>query len=154
MNLAREWTTHLVQSAISVAMCASTSQVLPVSSVVASYHCAGADGSFRRSGKPAGGFSAQCLNSGGGHRNLLDALEGLGQTKVVAQSRAWTMRLGLEADAVSSLEEAVLAGFFYGPATYFEGELPPAPQVHTDTAAARTLAALELPSGIVTIVDD
>jgi len=35
-----------------------------------------------------------------GTRNLLDALEGLGQTKIVAQSVAWTMRPGLEADAV------------------------------------------------------
>src|SRR4029077_17217005 len=39
-----------------------------------------------------------------GTRNLIDALEGLGQTKIVAQSVAWTsvawtMRPGLEADA-------------------------------------------------------
>ena len=97
-----------------------------------------------------------------GTRNLLDALEGLGQTKIVAQSVAWTMRPGLEADAVSSLEDAVLAangvvlryGFLYGPGTYFEGDLPPAPRVHIDTAAARTLEALDAPSGILTIVDD
>ena len=96
-----------------------------------------------------------------GTRNLLDALEGLGQTKIVAQSVAWTMRPGPEADAVASLEEAVLAangvvlryGLFYGPGTYFEGELPPAPRVHIDTAAARTLEALDAPSGILTIVD-
>ena len=82
-----------------------------------------------------------------GTRNLLDALEGLGQTKIVAQSVAWTMRPGLEADAVASLEQAVLAadgvvlryGLLYGPGTYFEGELPAAPRVHIDTAAARTL---------------
>jgi nucleoside-diphosphate-sugar epimerase len=97
-----------------------------------------------------------------GTRNLLDALEGLGQTKIVAQSVAWTMRPGQEADAVSSLEDAVLAangvvlryGFLYGPGTYFEGDLPPAPRVHIDTAAARTLDALDAPSGILTIVDD
>jgi nucleoside-diphosphate-sugar epimerase len=97
-----------------------------------------------------------------GTRNLLDALEGMGQTKIVAQSVAWTMRPGLEADAVSSLEETVLAadgvvlryGLFYGPGTYFEGDLPPAPRVHIDTAAARTLEALDAPSGILTIVDD
>ena len=97
-----------------------------------------------------------------GTRNLLDALDGPGQTKIVAQSVAWTMRPGLEADAVSSLEDAVLAadgvvlryGFLYGPGTYFEGDLPPAPRVHIDAAAARTLEALDAPSGIVTIVDD
>jgi hypothetical protein len=96
-----------------------------------------------------------------GTRNLLDALEGLGQTKMVAQSVAWTMRPGLEADAVSSLEETVLAadgvvlryGLFYGPGTYFPGDLPPAPRVHIDTAAARTLEALDAPSGILSVVD-
>jgi nucleoside-diphosphate-sugar epimerase len=96
-----------------------------------------------------------------GTRNLLDSLEGVGPTKVVAQSVAWTMRPGLEADAVASLERAVLAasgvilryGLLYGPDTYFEGELPPAPRVHIDTAAARTLEALDAPSGILTVVE-
>jgi hypothetical protein len=71
------------------------------------------------------------------------------------------MRPGLEADAVASLERAVLAasgvilryGLLYGPDTYFEGELPPAPRVHIDTAAARTLEALDAPSGILTVVE-
>jgi nucleoside-diphosphate-sugar epimerase len=97
-----------------------------------------------------------------GTRNLIDALEGPGHSKIVAQSVAWTMPPGLEADAVASLEEAVLAadgvvlryGFFYGPGTYFEGGLPPAPHVHIDAAAARTIEALDAPSGIITIVDD
>ena len=61
-----------------------------------------------------------------------------------------------------TLERAVLAadgvvlryGAFYGPGTYYEGELPPAPRVHIDTAAVRTLEALDAPSGILTIVDD
>jgi uncharacterized protein YbjT (DUF2867 family) len=96
-----------------------------------------------------------------GTRNLLDALEGVGPTKVVAQSVAWTMRPGREADAVVQLERAVLAvsgvilryGLLYGPDTYFEGELPPAPRVHVDTAAARTLEALDAPSGILTVVE-
>jgi nucleoside-diphosphate-sugar epimerase len=96
-----------------------------------------------------------------GTRNLLDALKGVGPTKVVAQSVAWTMRPGLEADAVASLERAVLAasgvilryGLLYGPDTYFEGELPPAPRVHIDAAAARTLEALDAPSGILTVVE-
>ncbi len=90
--------------------------------------------------------------------NLLDAMDGLDQTKIVAQSVAWAMRPGAEADAVASLEEAVLGasgvvlryGMFYGPGTYFERELPPSPRVHIDTAAARTL---EAPPGILTVVE-
>jgi nucleoside-diphosphate-sugar epimerase len=97
-----------------------------------------------------------------GTRNLLDALDEVNQTKIVAQSVAWTMRPGAEADAVASLEEAVLAangvvlryGLFFGPGTYFEAELPAAPRVHIDVAVARTLEALDAPSGILTIVDD
>jgi uncharacterized protein YbjT (DUF2867 family) len=96
-----------------------------------------------------------------GTRNLIDAMDGLDQTKIVAQSVAWTMRPGAEADAVASLEEAVLTangvvlryGMFYGPGTYFEGELPPSPRVHIDTAAARTLQALDAPPGVLTVVE-
>ena len=96
-----------------------------------------------------------------GTRNLIDAMDGLDQTKIVAQSVAWTMRPGAEADAVASLEEAVLTangvvlryGMFYGPGTYFEGELPASPRVHIDTAAARTLEALDAPPGILTVVE-
>jgi nucleoside-diphosphate-sugar epimerase len=97
-----------------------------------------------------------------GTRNLLDALESVDQTKIVAQSVAWTMRPGPEADAVTSLEEAVLAvngvvlryGLLYGPGTYYEEALPAPPRVHIDVAAARTLDALDAPSGILTVVDN
>jgi nucleoside-diphosphate-sugar epimerase len=97
-----------------------------------------------------------------GTRNLLEAMSGLADVKIVAQSVAWTMRPGREADAVSVLEDAVLAadgvvlryGFLYGPGTYFESALPPAPHVHIDSAAARTLEALIAPTGILEIVDD
>jgi nucleoside-diphosphate-sugar epimerase len=97
-----------------------------------------------------------------GTRNLIDALDGSRQTKVLAQSIAWPSNPGPAADAVSSLEEAVLGahgvvlryGQFYGPGTYYEAEPPSAPRVHIDTAAARTLEALDAPSGILTIVDD
>ena len=66
------------------------------------------------------------------------------------------------ADAVTSLEEAVLAvngvvlryGLLYGPGTYYEGALPAPPRVHIDIAAARTLDALNAPSGILAVVDD
>jgi uncharacterized protein YbjT (DUF2867 family) len=97
-----------------------------------------------------------------GTRNLLDALPDPSLTKVVAQSVAWTMSPGAEADAVASLEEAVLTangvvlryGFLYGPGTYFETELPSAPRVHIDVAADRTLQALDAPPGILRVVDD
>ncbi|WP_046316560.1 NAD(P)-dependent oxidoreductase [Mycobacterium sp. UM_Kg1] len=97
-----------------------------------------------------------------GTRNLIDALDGLRPTKVIAQSVAWTMRPGPEAEAVALLEEAVLAadgvvlryGLFYGPGTYYQGELPPQPRVNIHTAAARTFDALGAPAGILTVVDD
>jgi uncharacterized protein YbjT (DUF2867 family) len=96
-----------------------------------------------------------------GTRNLLEAMDGLAQVKIVAQSVAWTLRPGREADAVSALEEAVLAadgvvlryGFLYGPGTYFNSELPPMPHVHIEGAAARTLEALVAPTGVLEIVD-
>ena len=97
-----------------------------------------------------------------GTRNLIDAMDGLDEPKIVAQSIAWTPDPGPGADAVNSLERAVLAangvvlryGAFYGPGTYYEGELPAAPRVHIDAAAARTLEALDAPSGILTVVDE
>jgi nucleoside-diphosphate-sugar epimerase len=97
-----------------------------------------------------------------GTRNLIDAMDGLDEPKIVAQSIAWTPDPGPGADAVNSLERAVLAangvvlryGAFYGPGTYYEGELPAAPRVHIDTAAARTVAALDARSGILTVVDE
>src|SRR5882757_3472536 len=42
-----------------------------------------------------------------GTRNLIDAMNGLDAPKIVAQSVAWTMDPGPEADAVVALEEAV-----------------------------------------------
>lgn len=85
----------------------------------------------------------------------------MGYIKIVAQSVAWTMQPGAEAAAVAALEEAVLAvdgvviryGFLYGPGTYFEQSRPNAPRVHIDTAASRTLEAIDAPPGIVTVVD-
>ena len=96
-----------------------------------------------------------------GTRNLLDALEGLNSPKVVAQSVAWTMRPGAEADAVAELEKVVLAangvvlryGLLYGPGTYFEADPPADPRVHIDVAVAPTLDALGAAPGIVTIVE-
>ena len=97
-----------------------------------------------------------------GTRNLLDAMQSARQPKIVAQSVAWPMPPGPEADAVAFLEGAVLAasgvvlryGMFYGPGTYFPGELPAPPRVHIDAAAARTLEALDATSSVLTITDE
>jgi hypothetical protein len=88
-----------------------------------------------------------------GTRNLLDAMAGLAQVRIVAQSVAWTMHPGREADPVSSLDQEVLTadgaalryGCLYGPGTYFESELPPRPRVRIDEAATRSLPALVAP---------
>jgi hypothetical protein len=45
-------------------------------------------------------------------------------------------------------------GRFYGPGTYYEGDPPETPRVHIDTAAVRTLDALDAAPGILTIVDE
>jgi nucleoside-diphosphate-sugar epimerase len=97
-----------------------------------------------------------------GTRNLIDAMAGVAHAKIVAQSVAWDMPPGAEADAVKSLERAVLGadgvvlryGFLYGAGTYFEAHRPPAPHVHIDTAASRTVQALHAPTGVLTIIDD
>jgi nucleoside-diphosphate-sugar epimerase len=97
-----------------------------------------------------------------GTRNLIDAMAETAHAKIVAQSVAWDMPPGAEADAVKSLERAVLAasgvvlryGFLYGPGTYFEATRPPAPHVHIETAALRTVQALDAATGVLTIVDD
>lgn len=97
-----------------------------------------------------------------GTRNLLVASRNAGDVRVVAQSVAWTMAPGPGADAVTGLEESVLAahgtvlryGQFHGPGTYYENERPPEPRVNIDVAAQRTVGALTAPPGIVTIVDE
>jgi len=97
-----------------------------------------------------------------GTENLLAAMDGLPTpAKIVAQSVAWAMPPGPEADAVAALEKNVIAadgvvlryGFFYGPGTYYENDLPPAPRVHIRTAALRTLDALDAAAGVLTVLD-
>ena len=95
-----------------------------------------------------------------GTRNLIAAARGAGATRFVAQSVAWTLQ-GDGAAAVADLEEQTLAiggvvlryGQFYGEGTYHPTP-PEPPRVDIDVAAARTVASLDAPSGVVTIVDD
>lgn len=96
-----------------------------------------------------------------GTHNLLDATQAAGSDRFLAQSVAWELPPGDGADAVRELERSVLQakgvvlryGQFYGPGTYHEREPPPPPRVHIDEAAARTVAALNAPSGVITVID-
>jgi uncharacterized protein YbjT (DUF2867 family) len=94
-----------------------------------------------------------------GTDNLLAAARAAGATRVVAQSIAWTPPGG--APSVEHLESAVLAfggvvvryGQLYGPGTFYPDGLPDPPRIAVDEAARRTLPALTMPSGVLTIVD-
>ena len=96
-----------------------------------------------------------------GNHNLIAAARQSGSPKILAQTVAWPLPPGPDADAVRDLESSVLAengvvlsyGQFYGPGTYNEDTVPDSPRVHIDRAAELTVAALDAPSGVVTIVD-
>jgi nucleoside-diphosphate-sugar epimerase len=96
-----------------------------------------------------------------GTRNLIEAARESGSPKILAQSVAWQLPDGPDAQAVAELERSVLAergvvlryGKFYGPGTYNEQRPPDEPRVHIDQAAERTAEALGEPTGVVIIVD-
>lgn len=96
-----------------------------------------------------------------GTRNLLAAARAASARRILAQSVAWELPED-GAAAVADLETAVLAaggvvlryGRFHGEGTFYPDSLPPAPRVHVDHAARRTVAALDASSGIITVVDD
>jgi nucleoside-diphosphate-sugar epimerase len=95
-----------------------------------------------------------------GTRNLLAAADAAGVERFLAQSVAWTIP-GDGGAAVAEMEQMVLAaggvvlryGQFYGPGTYHPTDPPPPPRVHVDTAAIRTAASLDAPTGVITITD-
>ena len=96
-----------------------------------------------------------------GTRNLIEAARRSGSPKILAQSVAWQLPDGPDAQAVAELERSILAeggvvlryGQFYGPDTYNEQQPPKEPRVHIDRAADRTVEALGEPTGIVVITD-
>jgi nucleoside-diphosphate-sugar epimerase len=96
-----------------------------------------------------------------GNQNLIEAARQSGSPKILAQSVAWQLPDGPDAQAVAELKRSVLAeggvvlsyGQFYGPGTYNERKQPAEPRVHIDRAAERTVEALGAPSGVVVIVD-
>jgi hypothetical protein len=96
-----------------------------------------------------------------GTRNLLTAAKAVNASGFVAQSIAWRSGPGtgpvLDAheDAVISAGGTVLRyGLFYGPGTFYENEPPPAPRIHVDEAARRTMPFLAGRRGTFTITDD
>jgi nucleoside-diphosphate-sugar epimerase len=96
-----------------------------------------------------------------GTRNMIEAARQSGSPKILAQSVAWQLPDGPDAQAVAELERSVLAeggvvlryGQFYGRGTYNEQQPPEGPRVHIDRAAERTVEALSEPTGVVVIVD-
>ena len=96
-----------------------------------------------------------------GNQNLIEAARRSGSPKILAQSVAWQLPDGPDAQAVAELERSVLAeggvvlryGMFYGPGTYNEQQPPKEPRVHIDQAAERTVEALGEPTGVVVIID-
>ena len=96
-----------------------------------------------------------------GTANILTAARELGVSRCLVQSVAWTLP-GDGGQAVADLERMVLAfggvvlryGQFYGPGTYFGSNPPPPPRIRVDEAAARTMAALDAPPGVITIVEE
>jgi uncharacterized protein YbjT (DUF2867 family) len=96
-----------------------------------------------------------------GTRNLLAAAQAAYSAGFLAQSIAWRSGPGtgriLDAheDAVIAVGGTVLRyGQFYGPGTFYENDPPPAPRIHVDDAARRTMPFLAGPSGVFTITDD
>lgn len=96
-----------------------------------------------------------------GNQNLIEAARQSGSPKILAQTVAWRLQAGPDADAVAELERSVLAedgvvlsyGQFYGPGTYNEQQIPAEPRVQIDHAADRTVELLDAPSGVVVITD-
>ena len=96
-----------------------------------------------------------------GTRNLLAAAQAAGARRFVVQSIAWEVP-GDGGAAVEELERTVLDasgvvlryGRFYGPGTYYETEKPEPPRVHIDTAAERTLPAIDVSPGVFVIAED
>ena len=96
-----------------------------------------------------------------GTRNLLAAAKAVNAARFLAQSIAWRTGPGTgpvldahEQGVVSAGGTVLRYGLFYGPGTFFEKDLPPAPRVHVEDAARRTIPFLAGPHGIFTIVDE
>lgn len=92
-----------------------------------------------------------------GTRNLLAAAKVVNAAGILAQSISWGSGPVIEAHegGVLSAGGTVLRyGQFYGPGTFYENDPPPAPRIHVDDAARRTMPFLAGPRGTFTITDE
>jgi NAD(P)H-binding len=88
-----------------------------------------------------------------GTRNLLAAAQAVNASGFIAQSIAWGDGEAHENAVVAAGGTVLRYGQFYGPGTYYENDPPPAPRIHVDEAARRTMPFLAGPSGIFVITD-
>jgi UDP-glucose 4-epimerase len=96
-----------------------------------------------------------------GTANLIAAAQAAGASHFVVQSIAWLIE-GVRPSAVIDLEEQTLAahgvvlryGQWYGTGTYHPEGPPSHPRVHIDTAAALTVDALGLGTGVYRVTDE
>lgn len=96
-----------------------------------------------------------------GNQNIIAAARAAGNPRILAQTVAWELPDGPDADAVKQLESSVLAeggvvlsyGQFYGPGTYNPTTVPAEPRVQINRAAERTVELLDAPSSVVVITD-
>ncbi|WP_456286580.1 NAD-dependent epimerase/dehydratase family protein [Microbacterium sp. JZ70] len=97
-----------------------------------------------------------------GTANLLAAAAAADCRRLLAQSVAWQLPPGGGADAVRTLEEAVLGfggtvlryGQLYGTGTFYPVSPPDGPRIHIDAAAAQTVELLGAAGGVFTIVEE
>jgi CheY-like chemotaxis protein len=96
-----------------------------------------------------------------GTRNLLAAAQAANASGFLAQSIAWRSGPGTgpvveahENGVISAGGTVLRCGQFYGPGTFYENDPPPAPWIHIDDAARRTMPFLAGPRGIFTITDE
>lgn len=93
--------------------------------------------------------------------NLINASKAAGSPQFIAQSVAWQLPDD-GGKAVLDLENAVAFaggiviryGQLYGPGTYYESGLPSHPRINIDHAALRSLSALKMHGGILTLCED
>jgi UDP-glucose 4-epimerase len=96
-----------------------------------------------------------------GTRNLLAAAQAAKASGFLAQSIAWRTGPGTgpvldahENGVISAGGTVLRYGLFYGPGTFFENDPPPAPRIHVDDAARRTMPYLAGPRGTFTITQE
>ncbi len=92
-----------------------------------------------------------------GTRNLLAAAKEANASSFLAQSISWGSGPVIEAHeggVISQGGTVLRYGQFYGPGTFYENDPPPAPRIHVDEAARRTMPFLAGPRGTFTITEE